>query len=99
MKVRLEPSPDSNITVVKAPDGSIQAIEFEPLFGKKNAMAILGYGEVTNAKGVSLEKFALTVAGSTGKVSKSGRSVPVTALADEIDPDGNIRPPEDTVIE
>lgn len=89
MKVRLDVSPDAEISVVKDDDDNIIAVEFEPFFGKKNGGAVLAYGEVVNDNKVSLDRFSLTVSGATGKVSKTGRAATVKAAADELTDDAD----------
>lgn len=93
MKVKLDISPDSDIKVETDEAGNVLSVTFEPFFGKRNGQAILTYGAVINDNGVVLDRFALSVSASTGKISKSGRAEPVKAAADAITKPSADEPP------
>lgn len=95
MRVKLDVSPDSDIKVEKDEQGNVLSVEFEPFFGRKTAQAVLAYGAAINDNGVVLDRFALTVSGANGKVSKTGRAEPVKSAADLIeDTKTAARPPK-----
>jgi hypothetical protein len=85
MKVTIEIGPDVEVTVNETKDGRVLSIEFEPTFNRKQGNSVLCYGEVVNAKGVTLDRFSLTVSGSSGKTSRVGRLTGVCPAADGLD--------------
>lgn len=84
MKVKLEVSPDSDIRVETDAEGNILFIEFEPFFTKKKGSVVLTYGTATNNNGAVLDRFALAVSGSNGRVTKTCRDTPVLAAVDAV---------------
>jgi len=83
MKIKLDLSPDTEISVEKDDDGNVLSLTLVPSFAKRNGHAVLAYGVATSETGKLLDRFALNVSGGTGKVSKTGRVVAVKAAVDE----------------
>lgn len=83
MKVRLDISPDTEITVEKDESGNVLSILFEPTFAKSTGVAVLAYGVTKTDGGQVVDRFSLNVSGSTGRLGKSSRSAPVTSAIDE----------------
>ncbi len=70
MEVRLEVSPESEVTVEKDAEGNIRAVVFKPFFTSPKARATLAYGRTKSDVGAELERFALGVQGGDGTVDK-----------------------------
>lgn len=70
MEVRLEVSPEADVTVEKDAQGHIRAVVFKPFFTSPKARAVLGYGRSKSDTGEELERFALGVQGGDGTVDK-----------------------------
>lgn len=83
MKVKLDVSPDTTITVQEDDEGNVLSVTFEPMFTKKNGHVVLAYCTSSSDRGKLLDRFSLVVSGATGKVSKPGRTEAVVASVDE----------------
>ena len=83
MKIRIEPSPDCELTIEKDDADNIIAIEITPYFAKKTGQCTVAYGTARNDSEKLLERFSLTVSAKTGQFNKQGRRGQVTAAVDE----------------
>ncbi len=83
MKIRLEIGPDCDVEVEKDDAGNPIAVLLTPVFSKKTGQVVVAFGVAKSDAGRQLDRFALTVSGATGKVSKTGRSEPVKAAVDD----------------
>lgn len=83
MRVKLEIGPDTDVKVEQDDTGAVLSIEFNPAFAKRNGSAIIAYGVATSDSNKVLDRFALTVSGTNGKVAKSSRSESVKAAVDD----------------
>lgn len=85
MKIKLEIGPDCDVKVENDDQGNPVAIELTPVFTKKNGQVVVAFGVSKTDGGKQLDRFALSVSGATGKVSKTDRKEPVKAAVDEGD--------------
>lgn len=83
MKIKLELGPDVDVKVETDEDGNPIGITLSPVFTKRNGQVVLAFVAATTDGGKQLDRFALTVSGVTGKVSKSDRTEIVKAAVDE----------------
>lgn len=70
MRVRLEVSPESDVTVENDASGQVRAITFTPFFASRKGTAVLAYGKSQTDEGKELERFALGVSGGDGTLNK-----------------------------
>jgi len=83
MKVHLEISPDTKCNVLRDAGNNVIGLEFEPAFTTERGQAILVYGKAVSTGGKMLDRFALTVSGTTGKVAKKNRMTTVQPAVDD----------------
>lgn len=85
MKIKLEVSPDTEVTVEMGADNKPRSITLTPFFATAKGAATLMYGNVLSDNAKPLDRFVLAVSPLNGQVTKKSRSKPIKPFADLTD--------------